>query len=121
MEVSYQVTIHSQTGKVVFEKSFNSKWKSGISPLFSQKINTDQWSGHYSVKVKVRDKDNQLLTENFIDFEVFNSEDLKVPKAKVAVFDFKGNLKNFLHKSNVKTIDFNRKYSKEYSRTGEYS
>ena len=108
MEASYQVTIHSQTGNVVFEKDFNSNWKSGISPQFSQKINTDQWSGHYTVKVTVKGKNNQVLTENFIDFEVFNSEDLKAPKAKVAVLDFKGNLKNFLHKSNVKTIDFNQ-------------
>ena len=108
VEASYQVTIHSQTGNVVFEKGFNSNWKSGISTQFSQKINTDQWSGHYTVKVTVKGKNNQVLTENFIDFEVFNSEDLKAPKAKVAVLDFKGNLKNFLHKSNVKTIDFNQ-------------
>ena len=93
VDASYEVAIHSQTGKVVFEKSFNSIWKSGISELFSQKINTDQWSGHYTVKVKVKGKNNQVLTENFIDFEVFNSDDLKAPQVEVAALDFKGNLK----------------------------
>ena len=56
----------------------------------------------------IKDTSNILTNRTFIDFEVFNSEDLKVPKAKVAVLDFRGNLKNFLHKSNVKTIEFNQ-------------
>ena len=92
---------------MVFEKSFNSNGSPGLAPYSVKK--SIPINGVATIrKVKVRDKDNQLLTENFIDFEVFNSEDLKVPKAKVAVLDFKGNLKNFLHKSNVKTIEFNQ-------------
>jgi beta-galactosidase len=112
VEAYFEVSIESQTGNVVFEKSFKTNWESGIKPFFYQKINTDQWSGHYTVKVKVRDKNSQLLTENFIDFEVFNQEDLKAPKVKVAILDFKGNLKNFLHKRNVNTIDFNQSIPK---------
>jgi beta-galactosidase len=106
LEAYFEVVIQSQTGDVVFEKNFKNDWESGISSLLNQKINTDQWSGHYTVKVKVKDKNNQLLTENFTDFEVFNPQDLKAPQGKVAVLDFKGDLKNFLQRHKIKTVDF---------------
>ncbi|NCF31696.1 MAG: hypothetical protein GWP29_07445, partial [Bacteroidetes bacterium] len=108
----YEVAIQSQSGDVVFEKSFKTNWKSGISPLFHQKISTDQWSGHYTVRVKVKDKNNQLLTENFINFEVFHRDDLKVPQGEVAVLDFKGNLQNFLQEQKIRTLAFDTNTSK---------
>ena len=103
---NYEISIQSKEGKEVFNDQFKSNWQTGISSLFNQKINTKEWSGHYTVKVKVRGQKNQVLTENFIDFEVFNQEDLKAPARKVAVLDFDGNLKNFLQKNKVKTLDF---------------
>lgn len=112
VEAYYEVAIQSQSGDVVFEKSFKTNWKSGISPLFHQKINTDQWSGHYTVRVKVKDKNNQLLTENFINFEVFHRDDLKVPQGEVAVLDFKGNLQNFLQEQKIRTLAFDTNTSK---------
>ncbi|MDA0936383.1 MAG: hypothetical protein O2878_04565 [Bacteroidetes bacterium] len=103
---NYEISIQSKEGKEVFNYQFKSNWQTGISSLFNQKINTKEWSGHYTVKVKVRDQKNQVLTENFIDFEVFNQEDLQAPAGKVAVLDFNGNLKKFLQKNKVKTLDF---------------
>ena len=86
---NYEISIQSKEGKEVFNDQLKSNWQTGISSLFNQKINTKEWSGHYTVKVKVRDQKNQVLTENFIAFEVFNQEDLKAPAGKVAVLDFK--------------------------------
>lgn len=103
---NYKVSIQSKEGKEVFNDQFKSNWQTGISSLFNQKINTKEWSGHYTVKVKVKDQKNHVLTENFIAFEVFNQEDLKAPAGKVAVLDFNGDLKNFLQKNKVKTLDF---------------
>ena len=103
---NYEVSIQSKDGNEVFRNNFKSDWKTGISSLFNKKINTENWSGYYTVRVKVRDQRYQVLTENFIDFEVFSQEDLKAPTGKVAVLDFKGHLKNFLKKNNIKNVDF---------------
>ena len=77
-----------------------------------QKIDTKKWKGQYTVKVKVKDKNNALLTQNFIDFEVFNPRDLKAPRGRVALLDFNGKLKKFLQKNEVQTVDFNSRTPK---------
>ena len=104
---NYEVSIQSKDGEQVYINNFKLNWKTGINLLLNKKINTENWSGHYTVKVKVRDNLDHVLTENFIDFEVFDQKDLKAPAGKVAVLDFNGDLKSFLQKNNVKTVDFN--------------
>ena len=106
VEASVEISIQSDQGNIVFEEIFSTQWRSEINTLYSKKINTKEWSGHYVVNVKLKDKDKLILTENFLEFEVFNGKDLSAPKGKVAVLDFEGNLKKFLQKSKVKTINF---------------
>ena len=106
------ISIESSKGGVVFEETLEADWKSGVVNLFSKKLDTSQWSGSYEVKVKVVNKDDTLLTENFIEFEVFNPASLTPPEGKVALLDFEGNLKKQLKKLKIKTVDFNRLTSK---------
>jgi beta-galactosidase len=112
VEAYGQISIQSKEGIVVYEKAFQSNWKSGISSFLNQKIDTKKWKGQYTVKVKVKDKNNALLTQNFIDFEVFNPRDLKAPRGRVALLDFNGKLKKFLQKNEVQTVDFNSRTPK---------
>ena len=112
VEAYGQISIQSKEGPVVFEKEFQSYWKSGISSFWNQKIDTKRWKGQYTINVIVKDKNDVLLTENFIDFEVFSTEDLKAPPFKVAVLDFNGKLKEFLQKNKVQTVDFEAKTPK---------
>lgn len=113
ISVKLKISILSEIGEKVFERNLETDWKSGISDLFSVKLNTSQWSGNYKVKVVVIDRDNKTITENFIGFEVFNNDDLTVSAEKVAVLDFDGKLKKFLQKHKIKTVDFSGNIPKE--------
>ena len=106
------ISIESSKGGVVFEETLETEWKSGVLNLFSKKLDTSQWSGSYEVNVKVVNKDNTLLTENFMEFEVFNPASLTPPEGKVALLDFEGNLKKQLINLKIQTVDFDQLTSK---------
>jgi hypothetical protein len=105
-EVSLQVEIVAESEEQVFIENVDLNWKSGISQLMQEKLETKNWGGDYTVKVTVLTQDKTVLTENSFGFSVFQESSLQAPKTKIAVFDTKNSLASFLKKSGVEVVVF---------------
>ncbi len=92
------IEIISENGTKAYSKNFEKEFSKGISTFFSQKINTNDFQGKYSVHVIVKAKDGKILASNDQSFDVFAENQLQVPSSKVAVVDFDQTLTRFLDK-----------------------
>jgi beta-galactosidase len=101
-----QIDIVSAEGDVVYRKQLNTKWTSGVSQLFVQKLNARSWRGLYTLRAQVLSKDDTVLTENTCQFEVFARQDLLPPRTKVAVLNLASPLTAFLKQSGIKVVEF---------------
>lgn len=101
--VAVSIQIIGQDGKSVFQEDISTDLPTGISNLYTTKLNTASLSGKYSVKVQVKNNSGTLITSNEQAFDVFPSTKLQAPKAQIAVLDFDNSLSQFL---NSKNIDF---------------
>jgi hypothetical protein len=106
------IEIFSDNGEMVFRKSLETKWKSGISQIFEEKLKTGNWQGNYSVRVTIKSANNNVLTKNSFGFSVFQKDELLVPKTTIAVIDSKGKLSSFLKKRGVEVVEFSNKTKK---------
>jgi hypothetical protein len=94
---------------VVFSKKKELNLGSGVSMVFSEKVNTENWDGDYMVEVKLHDQDNNLVTENSTGLCVFPEEDLKTLPGKVSMTDREGALASFLKSRGVKLVKFSKR------------
>lgn len=102
-----EIRILSFEGDVVYSKVIPFEWANKISTLFNEKIETASWNGTYTIKARVSGKNDSILTENTLDFDVFNTTNFDSQQVKkVAVLNASHSLKAFLKQSGIKTVDF---------------
>ena len=111
--VSVAVKITSEYGEVVFTENFKKKFESGISKLYTSDLNTSNLKGNYKVLVDVKNSKGELITTNTQDFDVFQSNQLTKPSAKIAVLDFDNTLTTYLKRKNIEFVPFNENLGKE--------
>lgn len=95
------VRILSENGKVVFEESSKTSWQSGISDLFETKLNTNDFSGSYTVEATMFDSTGSLLTRNSFTFDVFEEDSLEYNGERIAVIDSDGTLRAYLEQKGI--------------------
>ncbi len=64
--------------------------------------------GSYDVKTKLTDKDGTIVAQNALEIDVFGEDQLKTPKAKIAIIDTTDELRTFLKKSGIDFIEFDK-------------
>ena len=106
------IKIVSEKGKTVFSKTITTDFKQGITNLFSEELNTEKLKGNYSVDVQVTNKAGGLITSNSQPFDVFTTNQLKLPEAEIAVFDPSNALQNFFQKRGLQFIPFSEELEK---------
>ena len=90
------IRITSTSGETVFSKDIRTEWNKGVSKLLSQRIDTRALRGGYTVTVTVSAEDGTIVTENESTIDVFNEQELKLPKTRIAVLDLDGPFSRFL-------------------------
>ncbi len=106
VKASVEVEVASATGERVFVEHVSSEWTSGISSLFEKAIDTAALRGAYTVVVKSRDDEGRILTENALEFDVFQEDQLTVPARPVAVLDLDSSLKPHLEGMGIEYTEF---------------
>ncbi len=100
------IVITAANGEIVYTKETSTHWKSGVSSLFKNKLNTANWEGNYIVSAKITTTDGIILNENTTTFDVFNKNQLQTPTVKIAVLDVNKTLSPFLKKAGIKATTF---------------
>ncbi|MFY0651628.1 MAG: beta galactosidase jelly roll domain-containing protein [Cyclobacteriaceae bacterium] len=101
-----QIVIISKSGVEFLNKELEIQWKSGVSTLHDNRIYTKGLNESFDVNVRLLSEDNQVLTENAQEFEVFSKPN--IPESKVAVLESNGKLKAFLKQSGIDVVDFSK-------------
>ncbi|MCK5279792.1 MAG: hypothetical protein KAK04_14660, partial [Cyclobacteriaceae bacterium] len=107
-----QIEILSESGEVIYNKNFDTNWHVGVSQLFNERLETNAWTGSYTVRANIFTKDDKVLAENTFDFDVFSNRYLVAPESRIAVLDEKGTLTSFLKKKGFMVVEFNNKTNK---------
>ncbi len=101
LNATLTVQVVSQDGETVLRREIDTDFKSGISRLFENELDTGALQGSYTVEARVSAGNGSVVTENAYDFYVFSQEDLAAPAAQVAVLDLNGSLPRFLTSSGI--------------------
>lgn len=102
------IEIISAKGRRVYRKKIDTEWKSGVSLLLEEKLQTAKWKGNYTVIAKMLDSDGKTLTENNSNIDVFPSKDLSISQTEVAIVDEVGTLSAYLMQAGINAIPFDK-------------
>ncbi|MGB0372193.1 MAG: glycoside hydrolase family 2 protein [Opitutales bacterium] len=100
------IDIRSSDGMSVFEKSFDSVLKHGISYLSEIELNTREWSGAYVARVQFQDDTGSVLAQNTVSLDVFEAEKNYIPIGQIALLDVKGNLRAYCDVNAISYVEF---------------
>jgi len=112
-KATVKVQILDADKKIVWSESLNTMFTSGISTFIETKLDTKDFSGSYSVVVKVMNESGNLIAKNEQAFDVFNQTQLQVPSTQMAVVDTEGSLKAFLDAKGVPYVEFSKSLNKD--------
>jgi hypothetical protein len=101
-----KVQVLGDDGTTVFARTLPTGLAAGISPLFTERLDTELLSGTYTVKAELTTVEGALITENEYRFDVFTADQLAFPEQPVAVLDASNSLKPFLKISGIEFEDF---------------
>jgi hypothetical protein len=100
------IKIFSDDSRTVFTKQENANMATGINQLFSKHFDTKSLKGTYTLRAKINAEDGLKITENEYGFDVFTTEQLAVPKKRIAVLDPSNLLKPFLKRKGIAFEEF---------------
>lgn len=109
IEGTLKVEVRSDAGTTVDTQWANAALTSGITPLFSRKLNTTQLAGACTVRATLTDSTGRLVTGNEHRFHVFTAEQLAAPKARIAVLDLDDSLRPFLRSQGIEFDGFDER------------
>jgi hypothetical protein len=100
------VEVVSKDGDTAFAKKIRIDMPSGISRLFSGKLDTRRFEGAYTVKARVTADDGSLIAENDYGIDVFSPALPAIPGKRIAVLCPGGRLKPFLKRAGIEFVEF---------------
>lgn len=101
-----KVQIIDADGKIVSTKTAKVDLGSGITQLFSERLETKALKGAYTVNAEVAAGDGVPIAVNTCSFDVFAAGQLAVPKQRIAVWDPSNSLKPFLKQVGIEFVEF---------------
>jgi beta-galactosidase len=101
-----KLAIADSDGRIVLARETETNLASGITPMFEEKIDTSAFKGTYVVKAEISGDDGSLIASNVYDFDVFNTDQLAVPRSCIAVLDPSNSLKPFLRQVGIAYEEF---------------
>ena len=105
-KVKVLVEILSENSKTVFTKEFNTELPTGVSDLFQTWLDTKTLQGSYDIRVRLMDKNGNLVTSNTSSFDVFQPEQLAAPNWRISVIDPANSIIPFLKTSGIEYTVF---------------
>ncbi|MFH1716817.1 MAG: sugar-binding domain-containing protein [Planctomycetota bacterium] len=106
VEGNLKVEVAAADGGIIFTKTVKANMLSGITQLFSEKLDTKAAKGTHTVKAEIAADDGSPVAGNAYSFDVFTTEQLAVPKKRIAVLDPSNSLKPFLRQAGITFEDF---------------
>ena len=100
------VEVVANDGSVAFTKTIKAGLVSGITPLFSEKLDSQAIEGTHTVKAEITADDGSPIARNVYSFDVFTAEQLAVPKDRIAVLDTNNSLRPFLRRAGIEFLEF---------------
>ncbi len=101
-----KVAVAARDGRIVFTKTIAVDLAAGITPLFSEAIDTRWLEGTYTATAEITANDGSPIAGDAYDFDVFSAEQLTVPKNRIAVLDPSNSLKPFLGRVGIPFVEF---------------
>jgi beta-galactosidase len=101
-----KVQVAGTDGKIVFTKTIKANLGSGITPLFSEPLDTKVLKGTQTIKAEITADDRSPIAANTYSFDVFTTGQLGVPKQRIAVFDPSNSLRPFLKQTGIEFEEF---------------
>ncbi|HUV65434.1 MAG TPA: hypothetical protein VMW24_16175, partial [Sedimentisphaerales bacterium] len=103
-----KVEVVDGNGETAFAKTAKTLAGTGITLMFSENFDTKALRGTYTVKAEITADDGLPIAGNQYSFDVFNAEQLSVPRKRIAVLDPGSSLKPFLKKAGIAFAEFDR-------------
>ena len=104
-----KVEVAAADDSIASTKTIKTDLISGITQLFSEKLDTKAFEGTYTVKAQITADDGSLVAENVCSFDVFTAGQLTAAKKRIAVLDPKNSLKPFLGRAGIAFLEFDAK------------
>jgi len=101
-----RVEVTSADGKKVFTKTVKAELGSGITRLFSEKLDTLALKGTQTVQAELTSSAGTLITRNGYTFDIFTAGQLSVPKGCIALLDPSNSLRPFLKQAGIEFVEF---------------
>ena len=100
------VQVVASDGSVAFTKTIKTDLASGITPLFSEQLDTRPLKGTYTLKAQITANDGSPIVADSYSFDIFAAGQLTVPKKRIAVLDPSNSLKPFLRRVGIAFVEF---------------
>jgi hypothetical protein len=101
-----RIEVKASDGTKVFEQERDVVLGAGIVAMGTWKLDTQTWSGTYTVEVQLVDWDSTAVARNSVELEVFSADQLAAPSRKVALVDSGNLLRPFLEERGVACVEF---------------
>lgn len=106
IQANLKVQVAAADGAVVFAKTVKADLASGITPLFSESLDTRALKGTHTVQAVVTADDGSPIAETTCGFDVFTAGQLAVPRQRIAVLDPSNATKPFLKRVGIEFEEF---------------
>ena len=106
IEGNLKVEVVASDGGIAFTKDIRVDMASGITQLFGETLDTKALKGTYALKAEITADDGSPIAGNVYGFDVFTTEQLAVPKKRIAVLDPSNSLKPFLRHAGIAFVEF---------------
>ncbi len=108
-----EIEVMGPDDKVVFSRNIPGAMASGMTPFFSERLDTTQLDGAFELKARFIAQDGRPAAEGSETFDVFSAARLKPPAHRIAVLDPAGALKPFLDRQRIPWSEFGEATAKD--------
>ncbi len=106
VDAELSVAIAASDGTVVYSRTVEAEMAPGVTDLFGDDLDTSELCGTYTVTVTVTATDGAVVTENSYPFDVFTSQQLRVPEGRIALLDTNNSLRDYLKRAGIEFVEF---------------
>lgn len=100
------VDVVSPDGASAFHEQKDVTLESGITPVFSATLDTQDLAGVYVARATLTDATGNVVAKNSVDIDVFSNQQLTAPRARIAVLDINNSLRPFLREVGIDFTEF---------------
>ena len=106
IDTDMSLRVESADGKQILSKKLESNWETGVSQLYSERLETQTLSGKYIVRIVASAKDGSIVAQNSRNFHIFSDRESADISQPIALLDGDGVLTRHLRAKYILFTDF---------------